>query len=199
MFLSRQLSKAETRYKPTELEVACLVWTCKKLRTLIQSCQTPAIVLTDHLATKGIVNHTTMTTSSLVKANQRLMAASIYLSQYKLDVHHIPGKKNLVPDALSRLPVYDEEGMKEEQKKENQNENENELDDIWSSDVCYTVTKVHIEDSLRQKFIQGYQSDGHYRKVLELLKKEAEGGKQDEMGKGNDRKSLEHRFTSRKA
>ncbi|KAL6814717.1 hypothetical protein V8C40DRAFT_108690 [Trichoderma camerunense] len=33
MFLSRLLSKPGARYKPTELEVACLVWSCHKLRT----------------------------------------------------------------------------------------------------------------------------------------------------------------------
>ena len=69
LFLSRLLSAAESRYKATELEVACLVWASKKLRTVTQSCQKPPVVLTDHGATRGVVNHSNMSTSDLVKAN----------------------------------------------------------------------------------------------------------------------------------
>jgi hypothetical protein len=41
MFLSRCLTNAELRYGPSELEVACLVWAAKKLRTMIQSSNLP--------------------------------------------------------------------------------------------------------------------------------------------------------------
>lgn len=80
MFLSRLLIKSEKRYKPTELEVGCLVWLCRKLRTMIQSLIYLIVILMDHVATKGIVNYINISTSDLVKANHRLMAVSIYLS-----------------------------------------------------------------------------------------------------------------------
>jgi hypothetical protein len=71
---------------------------------MIQSYTFPPVVLTDHTATSGIVNHTNISTSDLLKANQRLITTSIYLSQFQLNVRHIPGKVNYVPDTLSRLP-----------------------------------------------------------------------------------------------
>jgi len=66
MFLSRCLTK---------------VWAVKKLRTTIHSSIPPVIVLTDHSATKGIVEKTSLETSSTDRANKRLINASIYLSQ----------------------------------------------------------------------------------------------------------------------
>ncbi|KAH6603966.1 hypothetical protein Trco_007412 [Trichoderma cornu-damae] len=161
----RLLTPAETRYKPTELEVACLVWACRKLRTLVQSCQQPVKILTDHQATKGIVAHTTMSTSDLVKANQRLMTASIYLSQYQLDVHYIPGKTNLVPDALSRLPA--------EPLATAQSPDKSELDDIWTDDVYFTTTVLSVDDSLRQKIQDGYKEDHHFNTIIDVLDKNA--------------------------
>jgi hypothetical protein len=53
MFMSKLLSAAETRQLSTELEVACLGWTCGKLRLMIQSSSQTIVVLTDHVATKG--------------------------------------------------------------------------------------------------------------------------------------------------
>lgn len=108
MFLSRCLTKAELSYGPSELEVACLVWACKRLRTTIVGSHHPIVVLTDHESTKGIVNHSTLNTTSTDRANRRLINAAIYLDAYRLDVVHLPGRLNLVPDALSRLATSDE-------------------------------------------------------------------------------------------
>ena len=65
----------------------------------------PVVVLTDDGATKRIVERITMATTSIDRANRRLINASIYLSEYRLSSHHIPGRQNTVPDALSRLPA----------------------------------------------------------------------------------------------
>lgn len=102
-FLSRKLTPAEQRYGPTELEVACLVWAVRRLRTSLQSSRHAIEVLTDHSATKQIVEKTTLATTSTDRANRRLVVASIYLSEYDLRVYHLPGEKNFIPDALSRL------------------------------------------------------------------------------------------------
>jgi hypothetical protein len=103
MFLSRCLTKAELSYRPSELEVACLVWAYKRLRTILHSSNHRIIVLTDHNATRGIVNQTTLNTTSTDRANRRLINALIYLSAYLLDIYHLPGRLNFVPDILSRL------------------------------------------------------------------------------------------------
>jgi hypothetical protein len=55
MFLSKLLSPAERNYHATELEIACLVYACRKLRVMIQSSLQPVAVITDHASTKGVV------------------------------------------------------------------------------------------------------------------------------------------------
>ena len=105
MFLSKGLTAAEKRYWPTELEVAGLVWTVRKIRHLIQASSLPTTVFTDHAAAVNIARHHSLTTTSATdKLNLRLVRASIYLQSYDLNVLYRPGRLNGVPaDALSRL------------------------------------------------------------------------------------------------
>ncbi|KAI0997352.1 hypothetical protein K3495_g10831 [Podosphaera aphanis] len=105
MFLSRMLSMAEKNYWPTELEVAALVWTVKKVRHIIEAAETPVIVYTDHSATTSIARQTSLNTVSVEKLNLRLVLASEYLQRFHLDIRHKSGKLNIVPDAISRLDI----------------------------------------------------------------------------------------------
>jgi hypothetical protein len=90
---------------------------------MIQSSKSTVIVLTDHGATKGIYDRTSLNTADVTKANMRLVHASVYLSQFDLDIRHYPGRLNIVPDALSRLDATPEENIS----------HDNELDKILFS------------------------------------------------------------------
>lgn len=104
MFLSRLIKKNEMNYWPTELEVACCCWVISKIRHMIETTKLPTIIYTDHSATVQIATQTSMTTTtSLVRLNQRHQRSSQYLSTFRLEIRHKPGKHNIVPDALSRL------------------------------------------------------------------------------------------------
>jgi hypothetical protein len=52
LFMSKALRGAEKRYHTTELEVACLVWTCRKFRPMIQSSTSPVVIA--HLCERAI-------------------------------------------------------------------------------------------------------------------------------------------------
>lgn len=65
MYLSKALTNAERSYGPLELEVGCLAWAARKTRTMLKSAERPVVVLTDHHATKGIVEKTTLDTTSV--------------------------------------------------------------------------------------------------------------------------------------
>lgn len=63
LFLSRRVNDAESRYWPIELEVASLVWVTRKVRHIIEACEAPIIVYTDHSATsssRGICDYLAM-------------------------------------------------------------------------------------------------------------------------------------------
>lgn len=107
LFLSKTLTPAETRYWPTELEVAGLVWVVKKLRHLIEATNLTTVVYTDHQAIVDIAKQSSLNTTSLVRLNLRHVRSSEYLARFRLDIRYKPGKTNTVPDALSRLPKAD--------------------------------------------------------------------------------------------
>ena len=104
LFLSRLLNTAESKYWPTELEMAGLVWVVKRVRHMIEAA-TKTVVFTDHAANPAIINQTKLTSSSSDKLNLRLVRSSTYLSQFQLDIKYRPGKQHVIPDALSRLPA----------------------------------------------------------------------------------------------
>jgi hypothetical protein len=60
MFLSWTLTPAETRYWPTELEVAGVVWAVSKLRHLINSSSRPTIIYTDNSVAIWIARQTSL-------------------------------------------------------------------------------------------------------------------------------------------
>jgi hypothetical protein len=103
MFLSKELTSAETSYWPTELETSALVFVVKKTRHLVEANDFPTIVYTDHVAVKRIAHSTSLKTNSPERANMRLIQGSQYISQFRLDVRYSLGKDNVVADALSRI------------------------------------------------------------------------------------------------
>jgi len=103
MFLFKELTPAETLYWPTELETFALVFAAKKTRHLIEANDYTTIVYTDHVAVKHIAHSTALKTTLPERANMRLIRGSQYLSQFRLDVRYVPGKDNIVADALSRI------------------------------------------------------------------------------------------------
>ena len=157
LYLSRCLSAAETRYGPSELEVACLVWAAKKLRTMLQSANLPVVVLTDYSATKGIVEQTNLSTSSTDRVNKRFVNASIYLLQYSLRVYHLPGRLNVVPDALSRLRAVQD---KEVDSRLHRTDKPPVLDTVWF------MTEAIISPEIKEKFAKGYDKDACYSAII---------------------------------
>lgn len=164
LFMSKLLSPHEKNYQATELEVACLVWICRKLRPMMQSSQHEIIVLTDHAATRGIYDRTCLNTADITKANMRLVNASQYLSQFNLDVRHYPGRLNIVPDALSRLEAVSDDDVS----------NDNELDNLFreqppSNEYALLSSEVLANSDLKERIQKGLWEDKKFAKALTLL------------------------------
>lgn len=104
LFLFRLLTSAERNYWPMELEIAGFIWVLKKVRHIIKSSKAKVVIQTDYLAIIDILQQSSITsTTSTMRLNLRLVQASQFFQQFKLDVRHKPGKKHIIPDALSRL------------------------------------------------------------------------------------------------
>ena len=163
MFLSRLLTTAERNYWPTELEVACLVWTVRKIRHLIESSKSKVIVFTDHSATIDIVKQSSLNSVSTLRLNLRLVRASQYLQRFDLDVRHKPGKSNVIPDALSRLSSSNESHPVQPEFAE--------LDALQAS-YAYTTTLVEMSHDFKQRIVAGYETDPSWTKILTILRKQ---------------------------
>jgi hypothetical protein len=120
---------------------------------MIQSSRSSVVVLTDHGATRGIYDRTSLNTADVTKANMRLVHASVYLSQFDLDIRHYPGRLNIVPDALSRLDAVPEDDIS----------HDGELERILFS------AEVVIDPKFKQKLIDGLWEDSNFARALSNL------------------------------
>ena len=172
LFLSKILSAAETRYWPTELEVAALVWTVKKLRHMIEASHQPTIVYTDHQAIIDIAKQSSLNTSSVVRLNLRHVRASEYLSRFRLDIRHKAGKANTVPDALSRLPTVTEAHSHLMEQAQLQKATVAHPAPGASDEapiMAYPVAVVELSAAFRRRIRQAYEEDAQCRRILEIL------------------------------
>lgn len=159
LFLSKLLTTAESRYWPTELEVAGLVWTVRRIRHMIEAAEKKVIVFTDHAASTAIACQTKLQSSNIDRLNQRLIRASAYLSQFNLDVRHKPGKEHILPDALSRLAS--------EAVSKNDGE---EVLDLHAE--AYHTTLVEMSKEMKSRIVTGYKTDKAWTIIWDLLHQE---------------------------
>jgi hypothetical protein len=102
-FLSKRLTPAESRYWPTDMELAGLVWSAKKLRPYME--RSFVWFVTDHKPNVDIFDMKSLQTTSTSRSNFRLQTWGIYLSQFwgRMQVVYSKGANLDCPNALSRL------------------------------------------------------------------------------------------------
>ncbi|SMY30032.1 unnamed protein product [Zymoseptoria tritici ST99CH_1A5] len=163
MFLSKQLTGAEPRSWPTEMEG--LMWTLKKVKHMVDAAR-KTIAFTDHSAVTAMAKKSHIaTTVSPDRLNTRLATAAQYLSQFvDLEVVYRPGRIHRVPDQLSRL-LNDADA-----KPVPQDPNDSGLDELTVP--IYHALLVDMTDDFRTRLREGYAKDGPWAKVLALCEKE---------------------------
>ena len=117
------------------------------------------MVYTDHGSALPITKQTTLSTSSTIRLNLRVVRASEYIQRFRnIEFRHKPGAQHIVPDALSRLqPITSKT-----------DDLEGELDSLWAH--AYTVTTlVEMSPELKTRLLEGYKSDPKWAKIIEVL------------------------------
>ena len=92
-FYSRKDNTVQRRYTTTERELLSTIETCKEYKNILLGY--PIIVFTDHK------NYT----FNGLKASYRVLRWLLLLEEFGLTYEYLPGKKNVVVDALSRLDI----------------------------------------------------------------------------------------------
>ena len=156
LFLSRLLTLAERNYWPTKLKIVGFVWVIRKVRHVVESSRVKVIIQTDHRAIFNILNQSSITsTTSTMQINVRLVRTSQFLRQFRLIVRHKPGKKHILPDALSRLASANTNLP-------SQDITYSELDALFA----YNATLVAMNEDLAQHIVESYESDPWWVKIL---------------------------------
>ena len=95
MYISRTLTETEQRYSNIERELLAVVFALERLNHYTVGYRVK--VETDHEPLTSIWKKSIASTSTRV---QRLL---LRLLQYDIDIHYLPGKRNIIADALSRV------------------------------------------------------------------------------------------------
>jgi RNase H-like domain found in reverse transcriptase len=100
LFYSRKLVSAEMNYATPDKEILTIVQMIKNFQHSLRDTKYPVAVKTDHRNLQSF-----MTTKEL---NARQARWAEELGKYQFIIKHIKGNENVVADALSRRPDYEE-------------------------------------------------------------------------------------------
>lgn len=144
LFLSKCLTPAECRYWPTELEMAGVVWTIKKVHHMIRTSRLTTIIWTDHSSIPHIADQTKLSSTNVDKLNLRLIRASTYISQFNIAIKHKAGREHIIPDTLSRLPSTLNRALKTV---------------TQTTEVhAYAGTTVELSEAFKERILEAYKT-----------------------------------------
>ena len=92
-YFSKKFNKHQKSYYTVEEECLSLILALQLFEVYLTSSSSPIVVFSDH---------NPLTFNKMKNKNQRLLRWSLLLQEYNLDIRHIKGIDNIIPDALSR-------------------------------------------------------------------------------------------------
>ena len=144
---SHSLSPTESRYSTVELELFALVQGVKKCRYYLVGRDFVAV--TDHRPLVGLFAKPLADIT-----NPRLQRLRHQVAGYRFDVQWLPGKDNVIADALSRAPVFPPDVTEVEDRTEEDN----------------YVNKTTVEKDMQlQPLLQAARCDEAYVALLDAL------------------------------
>ena len=93
-YYSKKFNKHQRNYSTVEKECLSLILALQHFEVYLASSVAPIVIFTDHNPLTFI--------HKMKNKNQRLLRWSLMLQEHNLDIRHIQGKDNIIPDALSR-------------------------------------------------------------------------------------------------
>ena len=92
-YFSKKFNKHQKNYSTIEKECLALILAIQQFEVYLTSSTSPIVLFSDHNPLSFL--------HKLKNKNQRLLRWSLLLQEFNLDIRHIKGKDNIIPDALS--------------------------------------------------------------------------------------------------
>ena len=147
-YFSRKLNNAQQKYPVTERELLSIVETLKYFRTMLLGQR--ITVWTDHV---------NLTYPNTQYSSDRVLRQRLVLEEYGCDIRYIKGEENTAADALSRLPIDNDETTPTEEVMLNRR--------TFEFDAC-PVSAEYIEKSQNDdEELKKWTTEGHPTKVFE--------------------------------
>ena len=105
MFFFKIFNDSKSRYWSTKIKIVCLIWTIKKIRHLIKTCQLSTICYINHFFITKIVNQIILFILFIDKLNFRFVRVSQYFSQFDFEIRHRSRKLNTIFDVFFKLII----------------------------------------------------------------------------------------------
>ena len=156
-FYTCKLNKAQTKYTTGEQELLSIVETLKSFENILLGQK--VIVYTDHL---------NLLYQKL--ASNRMIRWQMMLEEFGPKFKHIQGKRNVVADALSRLPLeYKEEDLQETERElpELSYVNQKDIQEETFPMLPSLIAKEQIKDKQLQKTVKNNDKREYYTKKIE--------------------------------
>ena len=96
-YFSKKFNKHQKNYSTIEKECLALILAIQQFEVHLTSSTSPIVVLSDHNPLSFL--------HKLKNNNERLLRWSLLLQEFNLDIKHIQGKDNIIPDVLSRVEI----------------------------------------------------------------------------------------------
>ena len=93
-YFSKRFNKHQRNYSTIERECPSLVLAFQYFEVYLASSVAPIVIFSDHNPLTFIYK--------MKNKNQRLLRCSHMLQAHNLDIRHIKGKNNIIPDGLPR-------------------------------------------------------------------------------------------------
>ena len=94
-YFSKKLTDAQKKYSTIEKETLSLILAIQHFEVYLSGMPFPVKVVTDH--------NPLLFLNKFKNKNQRLTRWSLFLQEWDLEISHVKGKENVVPDTLSRV------------------------------------------------------------------------------------------------
>ena len=167
LFFNKTLTSVETKYWSTKLKIIELVWTIRRIAHLIKTSNNATILYIDHEAIIEIINQTKLNFINIDKQNLKLIRASMYLFQFRLEIRHRFEKFNVIFDVLNRLSM-----KKKNSKKKLDLKHYIEFLKNSKNDHIYAYAAILIEMSsfFKKKIFFEYIKEFIWQKIKKMMK-----------------------------